>query len=184
MTLSEVECRVEAILFSCGESVEVSRIAQALELGEEIVRDAAGRLKREYEDEGRGFRVIFLEDCIQMVSAPEFHGDIQKVVEKRSRSGLSPSALEVLSIVAYNQPITKFAIEQVRGADSGYVLSKLLSSGLIEEGGRLQTPGRPILYRTTEEFLRCFSLSSLDELPELEGFSRGEEPAESEESDG
>jgi segregation and condensation protein B len=170
MKLEAYERKIEAVLFACGESVEISRIARAFELEEEVVVAAIKNLQEFYERENRGLRVIFLEDKVQMVSNPAFYDDVQKVVQHRSKTKLSPAALEVLAIIAYNQPVTKYAIEKIRGADSAYPLSRLIASGLVAEAGRLPTPGRPILYRTTEDFLRCFSISSLDELPDISGF--------------
>ena len=170
MKISYYEKRIEAILFACGDSIEMIRLANALEIEEGIVLSAVLNLQRYYEEEERGIRIIRLNDSVQMVSNEEYHDSIQKVMQQRTKAGLSPSALEVLSVIAYNQPITKFAIEKLRGVDSAYVLSKLVACGLIQETGRLNTPGKPILYATTEEFLRCFSITSLNELPDIANF--------------
>jgi segregation and condensation protein B len=121
----------------------------------------------DYQKTGRGIRLIKLEESYQMVSAPEYATIIRAILDERKPERLSRSALEVLSIVAYYQPVTKAYVEQLRGVDSAYTIGVLLDRELLEEAGRLDVPGRPILYRTSKQFLRAFGLVSLDELPEL-----------------
>jgi len=158
---------VEAILFAAGESVPVSRIAKALGSTEEEIFRIARLLADDYAFRQRGIRLLCMEDRLQLCSAPEFSEDIVRVLEKRKPSRLSPTALEVLSIVAYYQPVTRAYIEQLRGVDSSYTVSLLQQRGLIEPCGRLDAPGRPTLFRTGENFLRAMGLRSLEELPPL-----------------
>lgn len=162
-----IESAIEAVLFSVGEAVETERLAQALELEVEAVKNGAQRLQKRLEDEDSGIRLIEIGDCVQLCSAPNYFEYIQKTVQIKKQMGLSAAALETLSIIAYNQPVTKGTIEFIRGVDCSYSVTKLTERGFIDEVGRAETPGRPILYGTTMEFLRCFGLKSLDELPPL-----------------
>ena len=164
----ELECRAEAVLFGAGESVSAVELADALEVDVPAARETVLRLAERYEEEKRGLKIIVLGDAYQMCSREEYAEFVRRVTEPKRRKGLSSSALETLSIIAYNQPITKSRIELIRGVDSTYSILKLTERGLIDEAGRLDAPGRPILYITTEEFLRCFGLSSLENLPEVE----------------
>ena len=136
-------------------------------------------LMDDYEKQERGIRIIKLNKSYQMVSAKKFAPEIRKVMDLRRNTPLSQAALEVLAVVAYNQPVTKAFVEQVRGVDCSGVIGSLTTKGLVEEKGRLELPGRPLLYGTTENFLRCFNISSLDELPPL---PEGDEDKESEEN--
>ena len=162
-----IECAIEAILFSMGEAVEVERIAEALEVREDEVREAFISLKQKYEEEKRGIRLIEIDNSIQMCSGSEYYECIQRVSQTKKQSGLSSAALETLSIIAYNQPVTKATMDFIRGVDCTYSVARLVERGFIDELGRAETPGRPILYGTTMEFLRCFGLKSLDDLPPL-----------------
>lgn len=162
-----IECAIEAILFSMGEAVEIERIAEALEVREDEVREAFTSLKQKYEEEKRGIRLIEIDNSIQMCSGSEYYECIQRVSQTKKQSGLSSAALETLSIIAYNQPVTKATIDFIRGVDCTYSVARLVERGFIDELGRAETPGRPILYGTTMEFLRCFGLKSLDDLPPL-----------------
>lgn len=167
MELKELEAALEAILFAAGEPVAVERICVTLELDEETVVAVCQRLADQYSYERRGLRLIRMDNSYQLCSAPEYAPVIRKAFESRKPARLSQPALEVLSIIAYYQPVTRAYIDQVRGVDSSYTVGLLLERELIEEAGRLAVPGRPIQYRTTKNFLRSFGLSSLDELPEL-----------------
>ena len=158
---------VEAVLFASGEPVEVSRLAEALELDEKTVRALADELTAEYSARGSGISIVRLDDAYQMCSNRDFADYIRRAIEIRRNTPLSQAAMEVLSIVAYNQPVTRAFIEQVRGVDCSAVMQGLIAKSLIEEKGRLELPGRPLLYGTTADFLRCFGLSSLDELPAI-----------------
>ena len=154
-------------MFANGASVEFSRIAQALEISEKKVKEHISALIDDYEASGRGITIILLDNSCQMVSKKEFAPQIRTVMDLRRNTPLSQAALEVLAVVAYNQPVTKAFVEQVRGVDCSGVIGSLTTKGLVEEKGRLELPGRPLLYGTTENFLRCFNISSLDELPPL-----------------
>lgn len=167
MELKEMEAALEAILFAAGEPVAVERICLTLDLDKATVEAVCQRLADKYSYERRGLRLVRMESSYQLCSAPEFAPVIRKAFESRKPAKLSQPALEVLSIIAYFQPVTRAYIDQVRGVDSSYTVGLLLERELIEEAGRLTVPGRPIQYRTTKNFLRSFSLSSLDELPEL-----------------
>ncbi len=167
MELKEMEAALEAILFAAGEPVAVERICLTLDLDKATVEAVCQRLADKYSYERRGLRLVRMETSYQLCSAPEYAPLIRKAFESRKPAKLSQPALEVLSIIAYYQPVTRAYIDQVRGVDSSYTVGLLLERELIEEAGRLAVPGRPIQYRTTKNFLRSFSLSSLDELPEL-----------------
>ena len=158
---------IEAILFANGASVELSRIAQALEISDEQAREQTEVLMADYNAQNRGITIIRLKDSYQMVTVKEYAPQIRTVMDLRRNTPLSQAALEVLAVVAYNQPVTKAFVEQVRGVDCSGVIGSLTAKGLVEEKGRLELPGRPLLYGTTEHFLRCFNISSLDELPPL-----------------
>lgn len=167
MTREEYKAAIEAILFASGSSVPVSRLSQTLELTDKQVGKIADELIKEYEESVRGITVIKLDNSYQMVSKKAYAPQIRTAMDLRRNVPLSQAAMEVLAVVAYNQPVTKSFIEQVRGVDCSGVIGSLTTKDLIEEKGRLELPGRPLLYGTTENFLRCFSISSLDELPPL-----------------
>lgn len=158
---------IEAILFANGDSVPVSRIAAALELTEKETKAHIEALMAEYEYRAGGITIIKLEDSYQMVSREEYAPQIRTVMDLRRNIPLSQAALEVLAVVAYNQPVTKAFVEQVRGVDCSGVIGSLTAKDLIEEKGRLELPGRPLVYGTTENFLRCFGISDLSQLPEI-----------------
>ncbi len=174
MEQAELQRAAEAILFAAGERVELSRLAMALEADEKDVEAALDALANELAYERRGIRILRLEKGYQMVSSGEMADYITKALETRKPPKLSSSQLEALTIVAYYQPATKAMIEQIRGVDSSYSVGALLNKNLIEEAGRLNVPGRPILYKTTPDFLRTFGLSSLEELPTIEKVSFNE----------
>lgn len=167
MELKEIESAIEGILFAAGEPVGVERICMALEIDRATADAVCQRLADYYSYERRGIRLLKLDTSYQLCSAPEFAPGIRRAFESRRPAKLSQPALEVLAIVAYYQPVTRAYVDQVRGVDSAYTVGLLLERDLIEECGRLAVPGRPIQYRTTQNFLRSFGLSSLEELPEL-----------------
>lgn len=173
MDRTELERIIEAILFAAGEPVEAARLAMAAECDPDEVEAAAKALMDRLAFERRGIRVVRLENAYQMCSSTEMSGYITKALETRKPPKLSASQLETLTIIAYYQPSTKAYVEQIRGVDSSYSVGALLNKHLIEECGRLNVPGRPILYRTTADFLRTFGLESLDELPEIEKMQFG-----------
>lgn len=168
MELTELQRAIEAILFAAGERVDISRLAMTLEADEKDIEKAADKLADELAFNRRGIRILRLEKGYQMVSSGEMADYITKALETRKPPKLSSAQLEALTIIAYYQPATKAMVEQIRGVDSSYSVGALLNKHLIEEAGRLNVPGRPILYRTTPDFLRTFGLSSLEELPEIE----------------
>ena len=174
MEQSELQRIIEAILFAAGERVEIARLAATLEVDPKDIENAVDALANELSFERRGIRIIRLENGYQMVSSGEMADYITKTLETRKPPKLSSSQLETLTIVAYYQPATKAMIEQIRSVDSSYSISALMNKKLIEEAGRLNVPGRPILYRTTPDFLRTFGLSSLEELPEIDKVDLGE----------
>ena len=163
----DLEAAVEAILFASGEPVHIDRICLALGVDRPAAEGALQRLGDACAFERRGVRVVRLEDAWQLCSAPEYAPCIRRALEMRKAPRLSPPALEVLSVIAYYQPVTRAYVDQVRGVDSSYTMGLLLERELIEEAGRLAVPGRPMQFITTKNFLRSFGLSSLEELPEL-----------------
>ena len=167
MEVKEIQSAIEGILFAAGEPVGVERLCLALDLDRSTVDTVCKRMADNYSYERRGIRLVRLETSYQLCSAPEFAPYIRKAFETRRPARLSQPALEVLAIIAYHQTATRAYVDQVRGVDSSYTIGLLLERDLIEECGRLAVPGRPIQYRTTQNFLRSFGLSSLEELPEL-----------------
>lgn len=167
--MKEIEAAVEGILFASGEPVHIDRICLAAELDRPTAELVLQKLMDYYSFERRGMRLLRLEDSWQLCSAPEYADVIRRAFEIRKPAKLSQPALEVLTIIAYYQPTTRAYVDQIRGVDSSYTVGLLLDRHLIEECGRLQVPGRPRLYRTTQAFLRAFHLNSLEELPQLPG---------------
>lgn len=174
MEREDLQRAIEAILFAAGEPIEIARLSAVLEADPKDIEEAANALADELAFNRRGIRIIKLEKRYQMVSSGEMADFITAALETRKPPKLSSSQLEALTIVAYYQPATKAMVEQIRGVDSSYSIGALLNKKLIEDAGRLNVPGRPILYRTTPNFLRTFGLSSLEELPEIEKVSFGE----------
>ena len=172
--MDKVSSAVEAVLFAAGESVPLKRLSLVLGLEEEESSRTVDTLHELYESEGRGMRVLRLDDKVQMCSAPEHAGLISACLEQRKPPMLSQAALETLAVVAYFQPVTRAYVEQVRGVDSSYSVGMLTERGLIEECGRLEAPGRPAVFRTTDVFLRTMGISRLSELPVLPEVSGGE----------
>ncbi|MBO5743539.1 MAG: SMC-Scp complex subunit ScpB [Clostridia bacterium] len=163
------EAALEAMLFASGESVPVKRLAEVMEISESKVVKMLEDLKKKYDEDSKcGIRLVRLEDSYQLSSKKEYYEKIRDLTERKRRASLSNAGLEVLSIVAYNQPITRSTIEFIRGVNSDGALNNLVAAGLVEEVGRLDAPGRPMLFGTSEEFLRCFDLSSLSELPDID----------------
>ena len=173
MDNKEMQIAAEGILFASGEPVHISRLCLALGTDRPRAEEALQRLGDYYAFERRGIRLIRMEDSYQLCSAPEYAEIIRRAFARRKTAKLSQPALEVLAIVAYYQPVTRAQVDQIRGVDSAYTMGLLLDRKLIEECGRLQVPGRPRLYRTTEGFLRAFHITSLEELPPLPGVEEG-----------
>ena len=160
---------LEGILFASGDAVPVKRLSQVMELSEKEIEKLLSEMAEEYlANEERGIYIIRLEDSYQLCTKQQYYEYIHRLKEKARRAALTNAGLEVLSVVAYNQPVTRSTVEFIRGVNSDGPLNNLIASGLVQEMGRLDAPGRPILFGTTEEFLRCFNLSSLSELPEID----------------
>ena len=169
LEMKEVEAAIEGILFASGEPVAVDRLCMAMDMDRPTVELVLQKLADYYAYERRGMRLLKLEDSYQLCSAPEYGDIIRRAFEVRKPAKLSQPALEVLTIIAYYQPTTRAYVDQIRGVDSSYTVGLLLDRHLIEECGRLQVPGRPRLYRTTQAFLRAFHLNTLEDLPEMPG---------------
>lgn len=183
-TRSPLCLMLEAVLFASGEPVPVSRLAQACEVSESAVQTALQQLSAWYEKQKSAICVQQLGDSWQMCTHPAYATVIQRAVETKKAAPLSAAAMEVLTIVAYNQPVSKSFVEHVRGVDSSSVVNTLVEKELLTEAGRLDVPGKPVAYATTLHFLRCFGLQSLDELPPLPVSAVPQEMVpESEESD-
>lgn len=172
--MCDISSAIEAILFAAGDSVPIARLSLILEVYEGEIENAAAALAEKYVSEGRGIRILRLDDKLQMCSAPEYASYISKALEQRKPPMLSQSALETLAVVAYFQPVTRAYIDQVRGVDSSYTVGVLTQRGLIEPCGKLDVPGRPSVFRTTDVFLRTMGISELSQLPELPDMTNGE----------
>ncbi len=167
MEIEKLQGVIEAILFAMGDSVELSKIAAAIEHDEQTTRKIIHNMMDSYEQENRGIRIIELDNSFQICTKPEMYEYLIRIAKQPKRYVLTDVLLETLSIVAYKQPVTRLEIEKIRGVKTDHAVNKLVEYGLIEEVGRMEVPGRPILFGTTEEFLRRFSVQSLDELPTL-----------------
>ena len=184
MEINKLQGIIESILFAAGESVSLSRLAELTDTDKHTLTEVMKIMAQNYDaDDTRGITLIQLEDSYQLCTKNELYGYVQAMNEKRTRQTLSNAGLEVLSIVAYNQPVTRATLEFIRGVNSDGALNRLIEMGLVDEAGRLDAPGKPILYATTEEFLRVFSLSSLSELPEVETPAPEQEQSEDDEQD-
>jgi len=165
LEIKKLEAIIEAVLFTMGNSVELSQIAAAIEHDEETTRRLIHNMMDRYEQEDRGVRIIELENSFQMCTKPEFYDAIIRVATQPRKHVLTDVLLETLSIVAYKQPVTRLEIEKIRGVKCDHAVNRLIEYNLICEVGRLDAPGRPLLFGTTEEFLRSFGVQSLDDLP-------------------
>lgn len=167
MDKKKAKAVIEAILFSFGESVEIEKIASALETDKATAEDLVRELMQEYEQEERGIRIIELENAYQMCSAQQYYEYLIRIKEQPKKHVLTDVLLETLSIIAYKQPITRVEIEKIRGVSCDHAVNRLVEYNLVQELGRLDAPGRPLLFGTTEEFLRSFGVNSIEELPTL-----------------
>ena len=167
MEIKQYQAAIEAIVFAGGEPVGAARLAQVLELNEETVIRIADDWMHDFNARGGGVMAVKLDDAFQLCTRKEYPAYVRMAMDIRRNVPLSQAAMEVLAIIAYNQPVTKAFVEQVRGVDCGAVLQGLLTKNLVEEKGRLELPGRPLLYGTTPTFLRSFSISALGQLPPL-----------------
>ena len=167
-TEDKLKPAIEAILFTMGQAVSIRTIAEALEITGDMVISAVTGLQEDYEREDRGFHIIRLDDSYQMCTKGEYYDALIRIASQPVKLVLTEVMLEVLSIIAYKQPATRSEIERIRGVSSDHAINRLIEYGLIEEAGRLEAPGRPIVFRTTEEFLRRFGLSSVRDLPAID----------------
>lgn len=181
MKLKDAEAIIEGILFAAGDPVDIERISDILDIDIKSTRAVLTALSDKYDEEKRGLKIIRLEDSYQMCTRGEYNEYISRLAEPRRMQTLSNAAMEVLSIVAYKQPVTRAVIEQIRGVSCDTLVNRLLERNLIQEIGRLDTPGRPMLFGTNDEFLRCFGISSVTELPDYEKISSEQISLEGEE---
>lgn len=158
---------IEAVLFTMGESVEISRLAEVIEEDVKTTKDILQELQERYEQDDRGIFITYLDDAVQLCTKAEMYEYLIKIARAPKKMSLTDTVLETLSIIAYKQPVTRVEIEKVRGVSCDHAINKLLEYDLITELGRLDAPGRPLLFGTTEQFLRSFGVKSLEELPEL-----------------
>lgn len=176
MKLKHNSAALEAILFSAGEPMEAERLAESLGTETDEIHALAAQLSEYYRETGSGLQVLSLGESYQLTTNADFAEEIRAALEVKRNTPLSNAAMEVLTIIAYNQPVTKGFVERVRGVDSGSVVNTLVERGLLEEAGRIEVPGRPVTYRTTAQFLRCFGLQSLADLPPLPSGTEPELP--------
>lgn len=167
MKINEGISVIEAILFASGEPIETEKLCTAAGIEEDTLLKLIPLLMDRYESTGSALTVLKLGNCYQLAVKSDYIEYIRAALETKKNTPLSPAAMEVLTIIAYNQPVTKGFVEHIRGIDSSSVVNSLVEKNLLEEAGRLDVPGRPIAYKTTSAFLRCFQLSSLDDLPAL-----------------
>lgn len=172
---------LEAMLFAHAEPVETARLADALRLDTDETTELLQKLQKRLDEQESGMVLLFFEpDRWQVTTRPYYGEMVKRILDTRRNAPLSPAALEVLAVIAYNQPVSRSFIEQVRGVDSSSIVAKLLEKGLIEEAGRLDLPGKPIAFQVTDSFLRVFGLGSLADLPPLHGEAGDNEPSEAE----
>lgn len=174
MEIREIQSILEAVLFAAGDAVELEKLADIVDVDKKSLREILKKMMDSYNFERRGVHIIQMEDSYQMCTRGEYHDYVAMLAEPRRKQSLSNAAIEVLAIVAYKQPVTRSTIEHIRGVNCDYVVNRLMERNLIEEKGRLDAPGRPILFGTTQEFLRCFGVATLQDLPEFESFGSPE----------
>lgn len=168
MKLEDKISVIEAVIFASGDPIEAERICEAAQIEDVDMLDKLVKLLNDrYENTDSALRVLKLDNCYQLATKTEYAPFVKVALETKRNAALSQAALEALTIVAYNQPVTKSFVEQVRGVDSSGVINSLVEKDLLEEAGRLDLPGRPVAYKTTNNFLRCFQIESIDELPPL-----------------
>lgn len=172
MKLTENAARMEAVLFACGDPVDPERLSSSIGVEKGALTLLADVLNDAYAENNSALCVLRLSGSYQLTVRTDYYDYVKAAAENKKNAPLSPAAMEVLTIIAYNQPVTKSFVEHIRGVDSSGVVNSLAEKNLVEEAGRLDVPGRPIAYRTTSTFLRCFGISGLDELPPIEGLVR------------
>lgn len=179
MEIREIQAIVESLLFAAGEPVELDRIADIVDVDKKSLREIIKKMMDSYNYEKRGIHIIKLENSYQMCTRGEYYEYVSMLMQPRRKMQLSNAAIEVLAIIAYKQPVTRSAIEHIRGVNCDYIVNRLIERKFIEEVGRLKdAPGRPILFGTTDEFLRTFGVESISDLPEFDSLSEGDEESE------
>ncbi|MDO4345240.1 MAG: SMC-Scp complex subunit ScpB [Eubacteriales bacterium] len=181
MEKEKLEAAVEAILFASGDSVEAAKLAKALELEVPAAKELVRGMMERYEKEDRGIRIVELEDAFQLCTKPELYDYLVRICKQPRKMELTDVVLETLSIIAYKQPVTKMELEKIRGVKCDHAVNKLIEYNLVKELGRLDAPGRPLLFGTTEEFLRNFGVHSIAELPPVDLIKMEDFKAEAEE---
>ena len=162
-----LKAEIEAILFASGDPISVDKLAEATEYSTSEILDACNELVEDSAKDDRGIAVLELNYAFQMATKSQYADSIKHTLQIKKNTPLSPAAMEVLAIICYNQPVTKSFVQEIRGVDSSQIVNSLVEKGLIKEMGRLDLPGRPIAYGTTSDFLRCFGVKSLSELPQI-----------------
>lgn len=181
MDRRKAEAALEAILFAMGESVELDKLAAAIEQDKETTRKILYHMMERYQEDDRGIQIVELENAYQLSTKSELYDYLIRVAKQPKKAALSDVVMETLSIIAYKQPITKLEIEKIRGVKCDHAVNKLVEYNLVMELGRLDAPGRPLLFGTTEEFLRHFGVHSLEDLPTLNPVKMEDFKAEAEE---
>ena len=167
MEREEIQGKIEGILFAMGESVPIKEIAEALGESEKTIKEVIEDMKDFYSVKERGIQIVMLEGNVQLRTKDEYYEDLIKIASAPKKNVLSDSVLETLSIIAYKQPVTRGDVEKIRGVNSDFGINKLLEYGLIKELGRLDAPGKPLLFGTSEQFLRAFNVDSIEDLPQI-----------------
>jgi len=175
MNSDELAGIIEGILFGAGEGVSMTELCRCLDKPVSEVQFAMEILKQDYQSKARGIRLVQIKDTYQLSTKPDYYGYIKEITRHQEKTGLSRAALETLAIIAYRQPVTRLAVDELRGVSSSSAIQRLLDRGLICDSGRLEAPGRPILYKTTNAFLKTMGFASLKEIPEFEVFSQGKQ---------
>ncbi len=181
MNIKKTQAAIEAILFAMGESVELSKIAKAIECDAATTQKLIRDMMLHYEEEDRGIKIIELENAYQLCTKQEYYDNLVQIALQPKKAVLTDVMLETLSIIAYKQPVTRLEIEKIRGVKCDHAVNKLVEYNLVQEVGRLDAPGRPILLGTTEEFLRSFGVESTEELPSISPVQMEDFKAEAEE---
>lgn len=184
MDIREIQAILEGVLFAAGDAVELERLADIVDVDKRSLREILQKMTDSYNYERRGIHIIRMGDSYQLCTRTEYYEYISRLAEPPRKQNLSNAALEVLSIVAYKQPVTRSTIEHIRGVNCDYIVNRLIERNFIEEKGRLDAPGKPILFGTTQHFLRMFGVSDLKDLPDFETLGQTAEEAEQLEMEG
>ncbi len=167
MEITELKALIEGVLFATGDAVSLDKLAEIAETGKDEITAASEELIKEYEDPSRGIEIVHVDDKLQLCTKTDLYPYLVKVAKNKKDYKLTDVQLETLSIIAYKQPVTKLQVEAIRGVNSDHSVNRLVEYGLVKELGRLDAPGKPILFGTTDDFLRAFGVDSLEDLPEI-----------------